>query len=161
MNTLIMVIFNVKILVLCASTCLLFLCWIIVWRLKYSVYECMQIIRYLMVGGIASIVDIGLFVLFAKFIGYNYILVAACSFVIATGVNYQLSVRHVFESTIRHTRKKEVLLVYFVSLVGLLINLIILYLAVSIFLFEMVLSKIFASGLVFFWNYFIRKYYIF
>jgi putative flippase GtrA len=121
----------------------------------------MQIIRYLMVGGIASIVDIGLFVLFAKFIGYNYILVAACSFVIATGVNYQLSVRHVFESTIRHTRKKEVLLVYFVSLVGLLINLIILYLAVSIFLFEMVLSKIFASGLVFFWNYFIRKYYIF
>jgi len=121
----------------------------------------MQIIRYFVVGGISAIVDIGLFILFAKFIGFNYLLVASCSFLIGTGVNYQLSVRHVFESTIRHARKKEVLLVYFVSLVGLLINLTILYLAVSIFLFEMVLSKIFASGLVFFWNYFIRKHYIF
>jgi putative flippase GtrA len=121
----------------------------------------MQVARYFIVGGISAIVDIGLFVLFAKLIGFNYLFVAFCSFIIGTGVNYQLSVKHVFESSIRHTRNKEIFLVYFVSSVGLLFNLMILYLAVSVFLFEMVLSKMFASGLVFFWNYFMRKYYIF
>ena len=121
----------------------------------------MKIVKYFLVGGSAAIVDISLFVIFAKFLQYNYLLVGLFSFIIATLVNYILSIKYVFESGAKHTQKKELALVYFVSAVGLLFNLLILYISIDILALEMVISKLLATGIVFFWNYLIRKYFIF
>ena len=51
----------------------------------------MRLVRYLFVGSAAALVDIGLFTVFARVLGYNYLIVAACTFIVATGVNYGLS----------------------------------------------------------------------
>jgi putative flippase GtrA len=78
-----------------------------------------RILRYFIVGGMAATVDIGFFLLFAKLAGFNYLVVAPLGFVLATWVNYQLSIRHVFRSGVRFTRGREIFLVYAVSAVGL------------------------------------------
>ena len=121
----------------------------------------MRIVRYLFVGGAAALVDIGLFAVFARLLGYNYLIVAACTFVVATGVNYSLSVRHVFESRVRFSRRYEVALVFAVSAVGLGINQLVLFVAVNELGNELVISKVLATGMVFFWNYLARANFVF
>jgi putative flippase GtrA len=121
----------------------------------------MRVIRYFFVGGAAAAVDIGLFVLGAKWLGFPYLPVATVSFVVATAVNYFLSVRHVFESGVRFRKHEEIGLVFIVSALGLAVNQLILWLAVEYVGIELVLSKVCATGVVFFWNYGIRHFFIF
>ena len=121
----------------------------------------MRILRYFIVGGVAAAVDIGFFFLFAKLAGFKYLVVAPLGFVLATWVNYELSVRHVFQSGVRFSRKREILLVYAVSTVGLLINQAVLYLLVDQVGAELMLSKLTATVTVFFWNYASRNNYVF
>jgi putative flippase GtrA len=121
----------------------------------------MKIFKYFFVGGVAAVVDISLFIVFAKILTYNYLLVGALTFLIATFVNYILSIKFVFQSGQKHKKQKEILLVYLVSAFGLAFNLIILYVCHDIINIELTISKLIATALVFFWNYFIRKYFIF
>jgi putative flippase GtrA len=121
----------------------------------------MKIVRYFFVGGVAFVVDISIFTVFAKIVGFNYLIVGFFSFLIATAVNYSLSIRHVFESGAKHSKKKEIFLVYTVSAIGLAMNLFVLYLSVDICGLEMIFSKILATAVVFFWNYFMRRFYVF
>jgi putative flippase GtrA len=120
-----------------------------------------KILRYFVVGGVAATVDIGFFFLFAKLAGFNYLVVAPLGFVLATWVNYQLSVRHVFRSGTRFSRGREILLVYGVSAVGLLINQAVLYVLVGRLGAELMLAKFTATVTVFFWNYCMRNNYVF
>lgn len=121
----------------------------------------MKIFRYFVVGGVAATVDIGFFFLFAKVAGFNYLAVAPVGFILATWVNYQLSVRHVFRSGVRFTRGREIVLVYVISTAGLLINQAILYGLVDLAGAELMLSKLTATATVFLWNYCARNYYLF
>jgi len=121
----------------------------------------MRLVKYFFVGGAAAIVDIGLFAIFAKIMEFNYLIVGCVTFIVATGVNYHLSIQYVFESMVRHTRNKEIFLVYLVSGIGLFFNLMVLYVTIDILLIDMLLGKVLASGLVFFWNYLSRQHFIF
>lgn len=121
----------------------------------------MRIVRYFFVGGVAAAIDIGLFFIFAKQVGWNYLLVGAGSFVVATLANYLLSVRLVFQSGARFARHHELLLVYLVSFVGLAVNQTALYVGVEMLLIDMMFAKLFATAMVFFWNYGVRAHFIF
>jgi putative flippase GtrA len=120
-----------------------------------------RILRYFVVGGVAATVDIGFFFLFAKLAGFNYLVVAPLGFVLATWVNYQLSIRHVFRSGARFSRGREIVLVYAVSAIGLLINQAVLYVLVDRVGAELMLAKFTATVTVFFWNYAMRNNYVF
>ena len=121
----------------------------------------MRIVRYFFVGAVAAAVDIGLFTVFARLLGYDYLAVAGCTFVVATAVNYSLSVRHVFASGTRFGRSLEVALVFAVSAIGLAINQGVLFVAVDRLGLDLVLSKILATGIVFLWNYQVRANFVF
>lgn len=121
----------------------------------------LKIVRYFGVGAIAAIVNLGIFFVFAKLLNFNYIAVGAAAFLAATLVNYALSVKHVFTSGVRFGKKQEVLLVYTVSLIGLIIDTGVLFTCVDILNIELIASKIIATGIVFFWNYFARKHFVF
>ena len=101
----------------------------------------MKIVRYFFVGGAAATVDIGLFFLFAKLLGYNYLVVACVGFTLATAVNYYLSIRFVFRSGARFTRRTELAFIYIVSLLGLALNQAILFALVDSAGVELMLSK--------------------
>jgi len=121
----------------------------------------MRVVRYFFVGAVAAAVDIGLFTVFARLLGYNYLVVAGCTFVVATLVNYWLGVRHVFESGARFSRSRELVLVFTVSTVGLAINQGVLFVAAAKLGLDLVLSKILATGVVFVWNYQLRANFVF
>ncbi len=121
----------------------------------------MKIVKYFFVGGAAAIVDVGLFFIFAKYLAYNYLLVGFFTFIIATFVNYYLSIRFVFQSGLKFKKRYEVLFVYLVSASSLFFNLTLLYVFHEILSYDVGVSKIVVTGLLFFYNYLIRKFLIF
>jgi putative flippase GtrA len=121
----------------------------------------MKIVRYAAVGGTAAAVDFFIFAVFAKFLDFNYLVVGAAGFVIATAVNYFLSIRFVFESGVRFGFQKEILLVFLISFIGLGLNQVVLYLGIGILGWEMLFIKLCATASVFFWNFGARSQFIF
>jgi putative flippase GtrA len=121
----------------------------------------MRIVRYFFVGGTAAVVDIGLFSIFASYLGWPWIPVSICTFIIATSVNYFLSIKFVFESGARHKKHVEVIGVFLVSGLALLVNQLVLYITIELLGWHLIVSKIIATGTVFFWNYLGRSKFIF
>jgi putative flippase GtrA len=106
-------------------------------------------------------VDIGLFTLFAKGMGLPYLRVGIASFVLATLVNYWLSIRYVFVSGQRFRRRWEVAMVFAVSALGLAVNSGVLWVCVEKAHADLLVAKVVATGVVFFWNYFARRVLVF
>lgn len=121
----------------------------------------MKIVRYFFVGGAAAAVDIAVFGVLTKGFGLPWFPVAVFSFMLATMVNYLLSIRHVFDSGARFARHHEAVLVFVVSGIGLVLNQAILWLLIERLAWDMLLAKIAATGGVFFWNYGMRRNFIF
>ena len=117
--------------------------------------------RYFVVGGIATIVDVALFLFFAQHLGLPYLRVAVATFVAATLVNYWLSIRYVFVSGQRFRRRWEVTLVFAVSAAGLAFNSLILWVGVERLGLGLLASKLAATGVVFFWNFLARRILVF
>lgn len=121
----------------------------------------MRIVKYFFVGGTAAVVDIGLFAIFAGYLGLPWIPVSIATFILATLVNYLLSIRFVFESGVRHQKHVELAGVFVVSGLALLVNQLALYIAIELLGLQLIISKIIATGVVFFWNYYGRSKFVF
>ena len=121
----------------------------------------MKIFRYAGVGATAATVDFLIFAVFAKLLNYNYLAVGAVGFIIATTINYFLSVRFVFESGARFGFRKEISLVFLISFIGLGVNQAVLYFGIGILGWEMLFIKLCATGSVFFWNFGARSQFVF
>ena len=120
----------------------------------------MKLARYFLVGGTAAIVDFSLFaVLFT--LSNAWFESAAVSFIVATFVNYCLSVRYVFQSGVRFTTGHEIVLVFLVSGIGLILNQFMLWFLYREAGLNIWLSKIVATGAVFTWNFTGRNFFIF
>ena len=120
-----------------------------------------RVAKYFGVGAAAAAIDLSLFSLFAGLLGYNYLVVACFTFVLATVANYALSVRYVFESGARFVRHHEILLVFVVSAIGLAVNQLILYIGVEYARLNVIVGKVLATGVVFGWNYLARAHFVF
>jgi putative flippase GtrA len=121
----------------------------------------MRIFKYFFVGGTAAAVDIGLFSIFAGYLGWPWIPVSIVTFILATLTNYFLSIKFVFESGSRHKKYVEIIGVFIVSVLALLVNQLTLYVAIEVFNWPLILSKIAATSIVFFWNYYGRSKFVF
>lgn len=117
-------------------------------------------IRYFVVGGICALTDWVVFPIFLYGADFHYLIAGTISFVIATGLNYVLSVRYVFDAGGR-ARHTEVLLVYAASAVGLLINLAALGALIELVGIHPMIAKILGTGSAFAWNFCARYYWIF
>lgn len=120
----------------------------------------MQLIKYGGVGGVAAIVEWTSFGMLISMVHVFYLTAVILSFIVATATNYVLSSRLVFVRG-RHSPFKEVFLLYLVSAVGLLFNLILMSLLVGSLGMHAMPAKIISTGLVFFWNFGSRKIWIF
>ena len=121
----------------------------------------MKVVRYFFVGGIAALVDFGSFVFLIEVLRLGWFWAALIGFVLATAVNYLLSVRHVFESGIRFSRRHEIALVFLVSALGLLLNQTMLYLLIDQQALNVFVAKVLAMAVVFVWNFMARSRFVF
>ena len=127
---------------------------------RFSAVFDRSLLRYLLVGGVAALTDWAIFWLLAVLYGYNYIVVATLGFVIATLVNYVLSIRFVFVSG-RHKPHMEIFLVYLISAIGLLLNVGLLIAFVAVMALHPMVAKVLATAMVFIWNFGARKLWVF
>jgi putative flippase GtrA len=119
-----------------------------------------QLIKYVGVGGTAALVEWTTFALLITAARLHYLAAVTISFIIATAVNYLLSVLFVFVRG-RHPAHKELILLYAVSAIGLFLNLLLMSLFVGVFAMQAMPSKIAATGIIFFWNFGARKMWVF
>jgi putative flippase GtrA len=128
-------------------------------KIRYCVLGRMA--RYFCVGGVCFLVDFTLFLWLAKISGYNYLLINVFSFCVATALNYVLCTRYVFESGSKHKKNTEIFLLFLVSGFSLAFNQVFLFTFVEIFAKELVISKVLAVLLTFFFNFFGRSFLVF
>ena len=121
----------------------------------------MKIVKYFFVGGTAATIDIGLFSFFAAYLGWPWLAVSVVSFILATFINYFLTINFVFQSGVRYRKNQEIIGVFIISSLALVINQIILYLSIEILEINLIISKIFATGALFFLNYYGRSKIVF
>lgn len=110
---------------------------------------------YLIVGGIATVTEWVLFFLLDR-CAVHYTVATVIAYVISTFVNWLAGRMLVFKEN-RQSVWKEILGVYIASVVGLLLNLAIMWVAVDCLTVNEMISKIAATGIVFFYNFLVRK----
>lgn len=121
----------------------------------------MKIVRYFFVGGLAAFADFMIYAVLLKTGICAWFSAAVVGFVVATWINYQLSIRYVFESCTRFCKRHEILMVFAVSGIGLAVNQLCLYVLIERLELDVLIAKICATGIVFLWNYYGRKKFVF
>ena len=119
------------------------------------------VFRYLLAAIAGAVVDFSLFALLIYQFGVGYLWAGVAGFFCATLANYLVSIRLVFSSGARFSRLHELLLVYAVSATGLVWHQMILYACVEYQGMHVMLAKVVAVGSVFFWNYLLRRHFVF
>ena len=114
-----------------------------------------QIMLYLIVGSGATIVEWIVFFLLDHYLNIHYMIATSLAFVVSTFANWVLGRLIMFKSS--KNTWKELVQIYLVSIAGLLMNLMIMWIAITKLGFNNMFSKIAATGIVFFWNFIIRK----
>jgi putative flippase GtrA len=116
-----------------------------------------QAFRYLIVGGVATIVDFGVLVLLVDVIGFHYLLANVCSFTAGLVTNYLLSIRWVFATRLMSSAYLEFLLFGTIGVVGLGLSELIMYVGVNGLEVHYSLAKAAAVAGVLAWNFGARR----
>ncbi|MGN1378946.1 MAG: GtrA family protein [Bacilli bacterium] len=114
-----------------------------------------QLFRFGIVGGTAFLIDYGILFLLAKVIGINELISAAISFVISLAFNYFASIKWVFEA--KKQTPKEVIIFVLLSVVGLGINELLIYIGSIKMNIDVMIVKLFATVIVMIYNFITRK----
>lgn len=117
-----------------------------------------QIIKFGIVGVIATIIDWTIFYVLFNFFGVWYILAKTIAFLISTVFNYILSMKYVFVSRFSEDEKhKEFQLFVILSVIGMLLTLSLLWFAVEILNIHANIANILVAIVVMTCNFIMRK----
>lgn len=120
----------------------------------------LQLIKFGIVGGISTLLDYGLMLLFAEVFDIFYLLSSTLSYTISLVFNYIASMRYVFRGREDMNKLKEFLIFTVLCLMGLGINQLVLWLIVEYAGIDYRISKIGATGVVMIWNFVTRKLFL-
>ncbi len=120
-----------------------------------------QIFRYLVSGGTAAAVDIGLLYAFTRFAGLWYLASAVVAFIIAFGVSFFLQKFWTFRDRATDGMHRQAGKYLGVSIFNLCVNTLLVYIFTDAFGLWYILSQVIAAGLVALGSFFVYKYWIF
>lgn len=119
-----------------------------------------QFMKFGVVGAIAFVIDFGLLWLLTSVFDVYYLVSATISFTISVIFNYLASMRYVFKHREGMSRRREFTIFVVLSIIGLIINNVLMWIGVSIFDFYYLVVKIFATAVVTIWNFVTRKIFL-
>ena len=119
-----------------------------------------ELFLYLIVGALATVVEWGAFYAFDLIFGIHYTFSTALAFVLSTFANWAFVKLILFRQKSR-TVAGEIFKIYLISVLGLLMNIAIMFVAVEKLGIHDMISKIIATGIVFIWNFLVRKLWIY
>lgn len=115
-----------------------------------------EIFRFSVNGGISFLVDYAALFLLTEFCGVNYLISSGISFTLSVIVNYLICVLWVFKAVKKNDAKTVVLFVGS-SVVGLLINQLLMWFFVEISGLYYMIAKVIATVIVMVWNYVAKR----
>lgn len=120
-----------------------------------------QFAKYAGVGMVAAIADIGALYLLTEYGGLYYLLSAVLSFGLGVFLNYALSIRFVFDKRKMESRKKEFAVFFLIGILGLLLNIALIWFFTERLEIYYIYSKYIATAIGFFFNFNARKFILF
>ena len=116
-----------------------------------------QFFRYIFVGGIAFLVDIGSLYVLTDFFAIFYLISAAFAFILGLITNYMLSISWVFNRRTLDNKTVEFSVFAMIGIIGLGLNELLIWFFTAEMNFFYLTSKILAAIIILFWNFFARK----
>lgn len=114
-----------------------------------------QLILYVIVGGIATVVEWAIFYFLDTATTINYMWSTTIAFAVSTFANWAAGRLIMFKG--KGHIFIELAQIYLTSISGLLMNLLLMWIAIEFLGIANFVSKIIATGIVFFFNFIIRK----
>ena len=118
-----------------------------------------QLFRFGIVGGIAFLIDYFFLYFFTDICGLHYLLSASLAFILSMIFNYTASVKWVYDVGHKQT-VKDVIIFTILSVIGLLLNELIMFIGVDLLKVYYMIVKIFSSGIVMIFNFITRKLFL-
>lgn len=117
----------------------------------------LQIFKFGVVGVIATVIDFIFLYFFKEFCNLSVVFANTLSFVIAVLYNYWASLTFVFDVNKEKDQRKNFIIFILCSVVGLLLNDLIVWIITDLLKIYYLLSKVVATGIVMVFNFITRK----
>lgn len=119
-----------------------------------------QFMKFGVVGVIAFVIDYGLMIFLTEVFGVPYLISATISFAVSVIFNYVASMRYVFKRKDDMSRRREFIIFIILSVIGLGLNDLFMWLLVDFATIDYRISKIVVTFLVAIWNFVTRKIFL-
>ena len=119
-----------------------------------------QVIKFGIVGGSAFVIDYGLMIFLTEVVCINYLISNGIAFSASVIFNYIMSVKWVFDVKQNKSKTNQFFVFVLLSLVGLGINQLIMWISVEKIGVYYLLSKIYATIIVMIYNFITRKMFL-
>lgn len=119
-----------------------------------------QITKFAVVGGTAFIIDYFGMIFLTEVLHINYLISSIISFTLSVIYNYVLNVRWVFTVNNQLSRQKQFVIFVLLSVVGLLLNTLFMWMFTDLVHLDYRIAKIIATALVMVYNFISRKIFL-
>lgn len=119
-----------------------------------------QAAKYIVVGGLCTLLDSGFLFVFTYYMKIDYLKSSIFSFSFGTILNYYLCTYWIFSLRIIKKRHYEFFYYLIISSIGLVINTILMWSFTTYFGLYFMISKLIAVSVTFWWNFGARKYFL-
>ena len=119
-----------------------------------------QIFRFLLVGGLAFVIDYLTLIFCKEVLNIHVLISAAIAFTVSVIANYILSVKWVFDVDKEKSKKKNFVIFIIFSIIGLGLTELIMWFGVDIVKISYLIVKIVATAIVMVFNFITRKLFL-
>ena len=119
-----------------------------------------QFCRYVFVGAVATVIDFTILYLLTDYAKIYYLISTIVSLMISMIFNNLLSMHWVFNGRASQKKWLDFLVFSIIAVTGLGFNVLLMWIFTEHFRFYYLLSKVFATALVFLWNFIARKVFV-
>ena len=116
--------------------------------------------KFGVVGVIAFFIDYGLLIFLTEVFHIDYLISATLSFSVSVVFNYLASMRYVFTHKEGMSRHREFIIFVILSIIGLIINDVMMFLGTSVLAIDYRITKLVATFVVMVWNFVTRKIFL-
>ena len=116
-------------------------------------------VRFLMVGGTTTLIHYLILFILVRMAGVNEVTASTVGFVSSAVLNYWFNRSFTFQSNRRHTQALPRFIL--VALIGMLINAFVVWVAVLVLAFNLILGQLLATGCAMVWSFIANKLWAF
>jgi putative flippase GtrA len=129
--------------------------------LQSSTKTSIQLLRSLLAGGVAFTIDWSLLFALTEFFHIHYLISSTIGFIFSLLINYFISIIWVFDKRFLNKKRVEFIIFLIIGIIGLLINSFFIWIFTEYANFHYLMSKVFATVIVFSWNFAAKKLILF